>query len=62
MTHIIADDGFGHMVHHHPFTGEPWTTETAADWRRRCAGRGRSGGVLIQVEECDCDDGKGGSS
>lgn len=54
MSHIIASNGFGKMVHEHPHTRERWTRETVEDWRRRCAGRSRSGGILIRIEECDC--------
>lgn len=54
MSHIVASNGFGKMVHEHPHTRERWTRETVEDWRRRCAGRGRSGGILIEIEECDC--------
>lgn len=56
MTHIVASDGFGRMVHAHPHTGEKWTPETVQQWRRRCAGRGRAGGVWITVKECDCEE------
>lgn len=56
MSHIIASDGFGKMTHRHPHTREPWTKETAEAWRRACAGRGRSGGVWIRIEDCDCED------
>jgi hypothetical protein len=55
--HVVAENGFGKMVHTHPFTGEAWTEESARTWRRKCAGSGRSGGRGIRIEHCACEHG-----